>query len=103
LSLQQKIKTLRNIILITGITGFVGSNLKKYLTPYYQVLGVSINNIPESILYNQLEKSTLDEGTVLFYGEQHDSGKYFLESVEEDLRVIDAPKVCSEELYLRVE
>jgi hypothetical protein len=36
----------------------------------------------------------VDEGTGLIYGEQHDSGKYFLESVEEDFRIIDAPEVC---------
>jgi hypothetical protein len=41
-----------------------------------------------------LEPEPMHQGTGLFYGEQHDSGKYFLESVEEDYRIIDASEVC---------
>ena len=41
------------------------------------------------------------KGTCLFSGVQLDSGKNFLESVEEDFKVIDFPGVCSESVDYR--
>lgn len=68
---------MKDNILISGITGFVGSNLTKYLNLYFEVVGVSRNGNSNSILYNQLGKSIFDASRSFIHlaGKVHDLKK----------------------------
>ncbi|CAL2088324.1 UDP-glucose 4-epimerase [Tenacibaculum sp. 190524A02b] len=68
-----------NNILISGISGFVGGNLKQYLQNAYEVIGVSrkesIDN--DIISYGKLDKSSFDKSTSFIHlaGKAHDLKK----------------------------
>lgn len=68
---------MKDKILITGITGFVGSNLTKYLTPNFEVVGISRNHVSNGILYNQLGNSIFDASSAFIHlaGKAHDLKK----------------------------
>ena len=63
-------------VLITGITGFVGLNLKKYLAQDFQLLGVSrTSNLPLNIKsYQELSSNDLNQSEVIIHlaGKAHD-------------------------------
>ncbi|MBA6156301.1 NAD-dependent epimerase/dehydratase family protein [Tenacibaculum sp. S7007] len=63
-----------NNILISGITGFVGSNLFNYLKEDYRIQGVSRRITEELISYDTLDKEVLDISKAFIHlaGKAHD-------------------------------
>jgi len=68
-----------NNILISGITGFVGGNLKEYLQGKYKVTGISRKSNPEQaiIAYQELSEENLNNITAFVHlaGKAHDLKK----------------------------
>lgn len=66
-------------VVITGVTGFMGSNLKPYLKDSYNILGLSRTKNPtEQILaYDEIDKSFLDKTYAFIHlaGKAHDLKK----------------------------
>lgn len=64
----------RNRIIISGISGFVGSNLNKYLVKDYELQGVSRKQKNTFISYQNLTKNTLDTSLAFIHlaGKAHD-------------------------------
>lgn len=69
---------MKNII-ITGISGFVGQNLKKFIKDKYKIIGISRNNNhKESLIsYENLSNSFLNDSNVIVHlaGKAHDLKK----------------------------
>nr|WP_299034125.1 NAD-dependent epimerase/dehydratase family protein [uncultured Tenacibaculum sp.] len=68
---------MRNKIIITGLTGFVGSNLKDYLKENYNVIGVSRNKSKEGLTYEDLSLELLSSYNAVIHlaGKAHDIKK----------------------------
>ncbi|AUC85230.1 nucleoside-diphosphate-sugar epimerase [Polaribacter sp. ALD11] len=66
-----------NKILITGITGFVGGNLRKYLDGKFNILGVSRSKDSQSICYQDLGARQLNDKKAIIHlaGKAHDLKK----------------------------
>ena len=66
-----------NSILITGITGFVGSNLSKYLDKDFEIIGISRNKNKKIISYKQISKEIFDNSKAMIHlaGKAHDLKK----------------------------
>jgi len=66
-----------NKVLITGITGFVGINLKQYLKNKFDVIGISRNKNNNIIIYQDLSKSKFNESKAFIHlaGKAHDLKK----------------------------
>lgn len=89
-----------NNILISGITGFVGGNLKEYLQGKYNVTGISRKSNPEQaiIAYQELSEENLNNITAFVHlaGKAHDLKKtadeneYFEVNTELTKSVFDA-------------
>jgi len=63
-------------IFITGITGFVGQNLKPYLAKDFKVLGISRNKMTDSLNYDNFFQENLDyKAIVHLAGKAHDLKK----------------------------
>lgn len=64
-------------LLITGITGFVGSNLSKYLRSSYSLQGVSRNQTENLISYENLSQSDFNNSKAFIHlaGKAHDLKK----------------------------
>jgi nucleoside-diphosphate-sugar epimerase len=69
---------IKNNILISGISGFVGQNLKNYLNANYNIIGIS-RSVKENnlILYNQINCSLLNHKYAFIHlaGKAHDLKK----------------------------
>tara|TARA_R110000787_G_scaffold272848_5_gene380392 strand:- start:1002 stop:1925 length:924 start_codon:yes stop_codon:yes gene_type:complete len=68
----------KDVILITGITGFVGQNLRAYLLPKsYKTIGISRFNNEKIINYQNLNLSIWNEAKVMIHlaGKAHDLKK----------------------------
>jgi len=84
-------------ILITGITGFIGVNLKEYLKKKYNILGVSRRKDNQIILYKDLNKLQFNNSKVFVHlaGKAHDLKKtsedseYFEVNTELTKRLFD--------------
>jgi len=65
------------IITVTGVTGFVGKNLKAYLQDAYKIKGVSRNKSKENRTYEELEKQGLGRTFAFIHlaGKAHDLKK----------------------------
>ncbi|WP_075342100.1 NAD-dependent epimerase/dehydratase family protein [Tenacibaculum agarivorans] len=61
-------------VLVTGLTGFVGSNLKEYLNNDYEVIGVSRKKTLDLITYNDLNVELLNKSKAFIHlaGKAHD-------------------------------
>ena len=66
-----------NKILITGVTGFVGINLKKYLKNKFNILGVSRSKSNQTISYKDLDTKQLNTTKAFIHlaGKAHDLKK----------------------------
>lgn len=61
-------------VLITGLTGFVGSNLQSYLKDDFLIQGISRTSSKDLISYEELDKSSFDESKAFIHlaGKAHD-------------------------------
>ena len=67
---------MKDIVFITGITGFVGQNLKPYLTNDYEVLGISRNKTATSLTYENFFQEKPDYNAIVHLaGKAHDLKK----------------------------
>lgn len=68
---------MKNKILITGITGFVGVNLKKYLEHKFSILGISRIKDNQTISYQDLDIKQLNDTKAFIHlaGKAHDLKK----------------------------
>lgn len=68
---------MKNKIIITGLTGFVGSNLKDYLKENYNVIGVSRNKSKDGLTYKDLSPELLSSYNTIIHlaGKAHDIKK----------------------------
>lgn len=68
-----------NNIIISGITGFVGGNLKNFLKPNYAVFGLSRNELPKENIssYHKLTTEDLNQSKAFIHlaGKAHDLKK----------------------------
>lgn len=67
---------MKETILISGITGFVGVNLKDYLAPFFNIIGLSRNS-GEHIGYTDMHKGLFDGAKAFVHlaGKAHDLKK----------------------------
>lgn len=96
-------------IIVTGISGFVGLNLKKYLSDDYRLIGVSrCNGTNKNLLkYNDLSKDLLNESKVFIHlaGKAHDlkntseDNDYFEVNTELTKRLFDKFLVSDCEVF----
>jgi nucleoside-diphosphate-sugar epimerase len=64
------------IVLITGITGFVGQNLQRYLAKEFEVVGISRNKTDASLHYENFFQEKIDyKALVHLAGKAHDLKK----------------------------
>jgi nucleoside-diphosphate-sugar epimerase len=97
-------------IIVTGISGFVGLNLKKYLSDDYRLIGVSrCNGTNKNLLkYNDLSKDLLNESKVFIHlaGKAHDlkntseDNDYFEVNTELTKRLFDKFLVSDCEVFI---
>lgn len=65
-----------SMVFITGVTGFVGQNLKPYLAKDFQVLGISRNEMAKSLNYENFFQEKPDyKAIVHLAGKAHDLKK----------------------------
>lgn len=98
----------KNKVLITGITGFVGSNLRKFLNDEYEIKGVSRKKEEKLITYEDLNNEILSSSKALIHlaGKAHDLKKtsdeqeYFKVNYELTKEVFDSFLRSDSEVFI---
>ena len=83
-------------ILISGLTGFVGTNLHSYLKERFVIQGLSRTNSESFISYSDLNKSLLDQSKVFVHlaGKAHD-----LKNVSNDFEYFEVNTDLTKKLF----
>lgn len=97
-----------SLLYITGITGFVGSNLSQYLSESFSIKGVSREKKASLISYNNLNSGSLNDSKALIHlaGKAHDlknisnEEKYFEANTNLTIRLFDKFLQSKSEVFI---